>query len=243
MGYEDSDADARAVAGKAQPSTRVPLDRERILAAALSYIEEHGLPQLSMRKLGAELGVEGMSLYRYVPGREALLDGIVESIIDEMSLDEDVLREPEHGWQDYLQRLAHGVRRIALSHPRAFPLVASRPPEAPWLRPPLRSLRWVEAFLDGLTSEGFSDEAAVAAYRGFTSFLLGHLLLEVSTMGADVGPLDVLDEEALSARQGNLAGFPVVDRMSRQLAQDHSAAEFEESLENLLDRLALLLGN
>ena len=128
----------------------------------------------------AELGVEGMSLYRYVPGREALLDGIVESIIDEMYLDEDVLHKPEHGWQDFLQRFAHGVRRIALSHPRAFPLVASRPPEAPWLRPPLRSLRWVEAFLDGLTSEGFSDEAAVAAYRGFTSFLLGHLLLEVS---------------------------------------------------------------
>ena len=142
-----------------------------------------------------------MSLYRYVPGREALLDGIVETIIDEMSLDEDVLPKPEYGWQDFLQRFAHGVRRIALSHPRAFPLVASRPPKAPWLRPPLRSLRWVEAFLDGLTSEGFSDDAAVAAYRGFTSFLLGHLLLEVSTMGADVGPLDVLDEEAATEQR------------------------------------------
>ena len=135
MVNEDIDADARAVEGKPRPSSRVPLDRERILAAALSYIEEHGLPQLSMRKLGAELGVEGMSLYRYVPGREALLDGIVESIIDEMYLDEDVLHEPTHGWQDFLQRLAHGVRRTALSHPRAFPLVASRPPEAPWLPP------------------------------------------------------------------------------------------------------------
>ena len=91
MANEDIDADARAVEGKPRPSSRVPLDRERILAAALSYIEEHGLPQLSMRKLGAELGVEGMSLYRYVPGREALLDGIVESIIDEMYLDEEVL--------------------------------------------------------------------------------------------------------------------------------------------------------
>jgi AcrR family transcriptional regulator len=239
MASEDIDADARAVAGRPQPSSRVPLDRERIIATALGYIEQHGLPSLSMRKLGAELGVEGMSLYRYVPGREALLDGIVESIIDEMSLDEDVLEKPEHGWQDFLQRFAHGVRRVALSHPRAFPLVASRPPEAPWLRPPLRSLRWVEAFLDGLTSEGFSDDAAVAAYRGFTSFLLGHLLLEVSTMGADLGPLDVLDEAATSQRQG-FAGFPLVDRMSGQLAQDHSVAEFEESLENLLDRLTLL---
>jgi AcrR family transcriptional regulator len=195
---------------------------------------------LSMRKLGAELGVEGMSLYRYIPGREELLDALVETIIDEMYVDEDVLGSPEHGWQDFLQRLAHGVRRVALSHPRAFPLVASRPPEAPWLRPPLRSLRWVESFLSGLTSEGFSDEAAVAAYRGFTSFLLGHLLLEVSTLGADVGPLDVLNEDSASSQRETLREFPLVHRLSGELAQDHAGVEFEESLENLLDRLALL---
>ena len=57
-------------------------------------------------------------------------------------------------------------------------------------------------------------------------------------MGADVGPLDVLDEEASPER--DCSQFPLVDRMSTQLAQDHSAAEFEESLENLLDRLTLL---
>ena len=50
------------------------------------------------------------------------------------------------------------------------------------LRPPLRSLRWVELFLAGLTKEGFSDTAAVQAYRAFTSFLLGHLLLEVAML-------------------------------------------------------------
>ena len=240
MAEDDIDADVRAIQGKPQSSARVPLDRDRIIAAASSYIEEHGLPQRSMRKLGAELGVEGMSLYRYVPGRESLLDALVETIVDEMNLDQDVLQVPEHGWEDFLQRLAHGVRRIALSHPRAFPLVASRPPEAPWLRPPLRSLRWVESFLNGLTSEGFSDKAAVAAYRGFTSFLLGHLLLEVSTLGADVGPLDVLNEETGATQQKTVGEFPLVERMSGPLAQDHAAAEFEESLENLLDRLTLL---
>jgi AcrR family transcriptional regulator len=240
MAEDHIDADARAIEGKPQPSARVPLDRDRIVAAASGFIEEHGLPQLSMRKLGAELGVEGMTLYRYVPGREALLDALVETIVDEMYLDDDVLQTPVHGWEDYLQRLAHGVRRIALSHPRAFPLVASRPPEAPWLRPPLRSLRWVETFLHGLTSEGFSDKAAVEAYRGFTSFLLGHLLLEVSTLGADVGPLDVLDEEASAAQHGTVAEFPLVKRMSSQLAEDHAAIEFEDSLENLLDRITLL---
>lgn len=232
------DADAVLVGGRLPPSARVPLDRERIVAAAVSFIDEFGLAGLSMRRLGGILGVEAMSLYRYVPGREDLLDAVVESIVEEMREDADVLEVPRDGWQDFLQRLAHGVRRVALSHPKAFPLVASRPAEAPWLRPPLRSLRWVESFLDGLTGEGFTDDAAVGAYRAFTSFLLGHLLLEVSALGADVGPLDVLDDGADLTT--SLAPYPTVSRLRGPLAEDHSAIEFEESLENLLERIALI---
>jgi hypothetical protein len=52
-----------------------------------------------------------------------------------------------------------------MTHPKVFPLVASRPAEAPWLRPPLRSLAWVETFLTALMDEGFSEDGAVAAYR------------------------------------------------------------------------------
>lgn len=232
------DGDAQAVAGEWPASTRVPLDRGRIIRAAVAFIDEAGLAGLTMRRLGASLDVEAMSLYRYVPGREDLLDAVVCAIIDEMYDDADVLQEPTDGWQDFLQRLAHGVRRVALAHPRAFPLVASRPPEAPWLRPPLRDLRWVESFLQGLDSEGFGEEAAVAAYRAFTSFLLGHLLLEVSAHGADVGPLDVLDDD--EPQSPALDGYPMVRRLQGPLSQDHSAAEFEESLENLLERLTLL---
>ncbi|MFC7575244.1 TetR/AcrR family transcriptional regulator [Klenkia terrae] len=115
--------------------TRVPLDRARIIDGAIAFVDAHGLPMLTMRRLGAALGVEAMSLYRYVPGREDLLDGVVDTVVDELFADPDVLLEPEHGWQDYLQRLAHGVRRIALTHPALFPLVATRPPSAPWVRP------------------------------------------------------------------------------------------------------------
>lgn len=232
------DADAAAVDGNPVPSARIPLDRNRILTAAVNFIDDNGLLDLTMRKLGAMLGVEAMSLYRYVPGREELLDGVVDTIVSEMYDDEDVIHEPQDGWQDFLQRLAHGVRRIALAHPIAFPLVASRPPEAPWLRPPLRNLHWVESFLKGLISEGFSDAAAVAAYRAFTSFLLGHLLLEVSSLGADVGPLDTLDSG--ENESPDLLEYPEVRRLRSQLAEDQSAAEFEESLENLIDRIALL---
>lgn len=232
------DADAAIVAGEDPPSARQPLDRARIIRAAIAFIDESGLPGLSMRRLGNELGVEAMSLYRYVPGRESLLDGVVDAVIDEMRDDDQILDEPRDGWQDFLQRLAHGVRRVALAHPKVFPLIASRPPEAPWLRPPLRSLQWVEAFLNGLISEGFSDEAAVTAYRAYTSFLLGHLLLEVSALGGDVGPLDVIDDGE-SANEKEMV-YETVGRLGSALAEDHSAAEFEEALEDLLNRLALV---
>ncbi len=233
-----SDVDADVVAGKEPPSARTHLTRERIVAAAVIYIHDSGLAGMTMRRLGARLGVEAMALYRYVPGKEDLLDAVVEAIVDRLDEDDDVLVEPTNGWQDFLQRLAHGMRRVALANPKAFPLVASRPPEAPWLRPPLRSLRWVEVFLNALVSEGFDDDSAVVAYRAFSSFLLGHLLLEVSGHGADLGPLDVLTDPEPS---GSLADYPTVQRLSGQLAENHAAAEFEDALENLLDRLALLL--
>ncbi len=232
------DADAAVVAGEPLPSSRVPLDRDRIITAAIEFIDEQGLPGLTMRRLGDALGVEAMSLYRYVPGKEDLLDAVVDSLVMSMEMDPEVLSAPEDGWQDFLQRLAHGVRRVALEHPKAFPLVASRPPEAPWLRPPLRSIDWVESFLDGLISEGFTDDSAVGGYRAFTSFLLGHLLLEVATHGADVGPLDVLDDG--SPDYTGLENAPTVRRLRSALSEDHAGIEFEEALENLLDRMALL---
>jgi AcrR family transcriptional regulator len=232
------DADAPSVAGETPRSTRVPLDRNRIVAAAIDFIDEQGLSGLTMRRLGDRLGVEAMSLYRYVPGKEDLLDAVVDSLVAGMEQDDEVLLVPRDGWQDFLQRLAHGVRRVALEHPKAFPLIASRPTEAPWLRPPLRSLDWVDAFLTGLTNEGFTDDAAVGGYRAFTSFLLGHLLLEVATHGADIGPLDVLEDGATV--DDGLEPYPAVRRLRAALSEDHAALEFEESLENLLERMALI---
>ena len=217
-------------------SGRAGLDRRRVLGAAIELIDRHGLGALTMRRLGAHLGVEAMALYRYVPGREQLLDGVVESVIDELYGDPDVLLAASHGWQDYLQRLAHGVRRIALAHPEVFPLVATRPPAAPWVRPPLRSLRWVESFLEAMIDSGFSEEAAVAAYRAYSSFLLGHLLLEVSQKGVKISPEDHPDGVP-DATGTDLGAYPTVVRLEALLSLDESAAEFEEALENLLGRL------
>lgn len=243
-GAEDPDTpEARGGAAAVIPAAipgagRTALDRRRVLGAAVAFIDENGIDALTMRRLGAYLGVEGMALYRHVSGRDGLLDGIVETVIDELYGDPDVHLEPTHGWQEYLQRLAHGLRRIALAHPQVFPLIATRPPAAPWVRPPLRSLRWVESFLGALTGSGFSDETAVAAYRAYTSFLLGHLLLEVSQQGVPISSRDEPDGDMPAV---NLDDYPHLCRLQPMLSQDESAAEFEESLENLIDRLERLL--
>lgn len=218
---------------------RQALDRRKVIDAAVAYVDRNGLRQLTMRSLGAELGVEAMSLYRYVPGREDLLEGILEAVIDELYGDPEVLLSARGNWQDYLQRLAHGVRRVALHHPNLFPLVATRPPTAPWIRPPLRSLRWIDSFLDSLIESGFSDKAAVAAYRAFSSFLLGHLLLEVAAAGAAIGPSD--DDDAMAPEAVDLSDYSRLTQLQHYLSEDRSAEEFEESLENLIDRLERLV--
>jgi len=223
-----------AAAGGAGAVGRRGIDQRRILVAAVEFIDEYGLRALTMRALGARLGVEAMSLYYYVPGKESLLDGVVETVIDDLYGDPHVHMQTA-SWQDYLQRLAHGVRRIALAHPQVFPLIASRPPAAPWVRPPLRSLRWMENFLDNLIGCGFDDAAAVAAYRAFSSFLLGHLLLEVSAQGVDTGPVEEADPG--TPESADLQGYPQLSRLKPELRQDHSEEEFEQSLESLLDRL------
>jgi AcrR family transcriptional regulator len=214
------------------------LTRQRILQSAVEFIDREGLPSLTMRRLGGSLGVEAMALYRYVPSREDLLDGIVETVLDDLHHDPEVHLHAEHGWQDYLQRLAHGIRRVALAHPAVFPLVATRPPEAPWIRPPLRSLPWLESFFTVLADNGFNDETAVVVYRAYTTFLLGHLLLEVTHQGVvlttedEAEPPDAPDSDAFG-----LADYPRLRALESMLDEDETVTEFEEALESLLDRL------
>jgi len=225
---------------------RRALSRRTILDEAIVAIDEHGLTALTMRALGARLGVEAMALYRYVNGREDLLEGVVDTLVDRIGIDPGQRLEPVEGWQAFLQWLAHAVRQVAVEHPAIFPLVATRHPAAPWLRPPLRSLRVVEEFLDGLVSRGFSDRQAVEAYRIFTSFLLGHLLLESSAQGARTGPVDEpLDEGGADVesptRRVDVSDYPVLTRTAGLLAVDRTEEEFETALEALLDRLDRLL--
>ena len=153
----------RHVAGDVGSRRPPPLSVGLILSTAIGLMDSEGAQGLTMRRLGEALGVEAMSLYHHVNGREDLLEGVVDQLVDQIRVAPEAAGEPTPGWQSVLQLLAHEVRELALAHPKIFPLIATRHPAAPWLRPPLRSLRVVEEFLRALTSRGFSDAQAARA--------------------------------------------------------------------------------
>nr|WP_278189673.1 TetR/AcrR family transcriptional regulator C-terminal domain-containing protein [Brevibacterium sp. ZH18] len=210
------------------------MHRRDVVQAAIAFIDEYGVQALTMRRLGASLDVEAMALYRHVPGREELLSAAVSELIDNL-FDDDLMQETPSSWERYLQCVAHATRRMALKHPKVFPLMISQPPEAPWLRPPLRSIRWVEHFLFSLNHYGFSDNHAVASYKAFTSFLLGDLLLQVSAMDSDATPIPADTREEQDDE--DLEDFPTVQRLQSKLAQNHSDREFSDGLDDLIERI------
>lgn len=225
---------------------RPTLDRERIVTAALELIDASGVESLSMRSLGKHLGFEAMALYRHVEGREDLLEAVVGRLMSDLQLPQGT-----SSWQDYIEQVAHQVRALAHRHPRAFPLVATRHPAAPWLRPPMRSLAVVEHFLSTLRQQGWPPPAAVEAYQAFSSFLLGYLLLEAANAGASAAPPDVTLDEGAGLGGGGphpgtdagteLQDYPAVQELRPLLEKDRSDAEFAAGLASLLTRLATRL--
>jgi TetR/AcrR family transcriptional regulator, tetracycline repressor protein len=226
---------------RSRPGRGLSLDR--IVTTTLELVDEQGIGAATMRAVSSRLGVRSMSLYRYVQDRDELFDAVVERIVNELADDPEVQLRPVDGWRPYLAGMAHGVRRYARAHPHAFPLVATRPPAAPWVNPPLRSLRWVEAMLTGLAREGFSDEQVLFTYRTFNSFLLGYLLLETSAMtlrdpkpgdGSFTGTDTVSDDGRGSA--GAAAANPVIGGLSPvRSAGQREALQDADSPRELLD--------
>ena len=74
----ESRAEAPGGGKKRAAPAKEQLSRERIVAAALDLVDEHGLEGLTMRALGQRLGVEAMALYYYFPSKAALLAAVSE---------------------------------------------------------------------------------------------------------------------------------------------------------------------
>jgi AcrR family transcriptional regulator len=100
------------------------LTREGIVDTALALVDRHGLAGLSMRRLGRELGVDPMAIYRHLPDKAALLDGIVDALHAEMDLDSPA---GTASWRQELATYAGRVREVLHRHPRAVAVFVTRP--------------------------------------------------------------------------------------------------------------------
>src|SRR6058998_1500093 len=100
-----------------QAERRVPLNRERVLRAAMSLVDDGGIGALSMRKLGQSLGVEAMSLYNHVANKGELIARMVDRVVDQFELPED---EPR--WDAAIRRCAISAHDVLIEHPWACSL-------------------------------------------------------------------------------------------------------------------------
>ncbi|GCD97558.1 TetR/AcrR family transcriptional regulator C-terminal domain-containing protein [Embleya hyalina] len=148
------------------------LSRARVLDAALALADRDGIAKLSMRRLGAELGVEAMTLYYYVPNKDAVLDGLVERIVA------SVAPRPSGPRAVWMGEFAHAFRAELLRHPAVVPLVATRPVATP------EALAAVERAAAALVAEGLAPLRAFQLLNAVTTFVIGHTLAELDPEGA-----------------------------------------------------------
>jgi len=184
------------------------LSCEAVVTAALALLDREGGEALTMRRVGAELGVEAMSLYRHVPSRGALLDGVAERLAAEMEC------APAGGdWAEALRALAAELRAVARRHPAAFELVGLRVLSSGAALAPL------EATLASLRAGGFTPARAIAAYRLVLAYARGYALSEIAGFAI---------EPAAPER------LPVIRSLHRRLASEPGEASYRAGLETIL---------
>ena len=167
-------------------STRRPaLTRDRVVSAALALVDRAGMDALSMRAVAAELGVEAMSLYRHVASKEALVEGIVARILDQIEVP-----PPGTPWREAMTRRALSTRVVFLEHPAAAILVESCATMTP------SRLAYADAVTGLLLADGFTPSQAYKAFLTLDSYVFGFLVQELGWPHPDAAaPVEVPSPE------------------------------------------------
>jgi AcrR family transcriptional regulator len=204
-------------------SAREPLSPARIIDAAVQVADDRGLGGVSMRTVGAQLGVEAMSLYHHVANKQALLDGLSSWVFDRMGV--PPVGEP---WRDAMSVHARSMRSVLVRHPWALTLMNSQ------RAPALGELAQYDAVLGILRGAGFGTRLAAHAVSVIDAYVYGFALTERNLPvepGADVTDLarDIAPPADLFPHLAELVEF--------MMAADGYvyADEFEYGLEVVLD--------
>lgn len=191
-----------------------------------------------MRRLGKELGVEAMSLYYHLPGKDGLLDGLAEALMEEIS-SAVALRSPDMtvDWKTDLRTRCLTARQVVMRHPWTPALFAARRSVPPAL------YSYVDRVIGLLVSAGFSYRIAHRALHALGSQMFG-FVQELFSPPSSGGKLDVRESEAEFARMAD--ALPNISAMiaaevhqvsDPKIGWCDSQAEFEFTLDLLLDGL------
>ncbi|MFJ3669977.1 TetR/AcrR family transcriptional regulator [Streptomyces sp. NPDC090106] len=229
-GADDDPAPARRAGDRGRYGR---LSRERVLASALDLVDRDGLSALSMRRLGAELGVEAMALYRYAASKDALLDGLVEAL--HLELEERLAAAPPRAdRRAELERIARETYAVCLTHPQVVPLLSTRMLAVPLARRPLATLRHHERVIALLQEAGLDADRSAAVFRAFTAWVLGYVSVELQAM------VDSPDEPDPAFRLGlhhmPAQELPRLRAAAPSLAERGGADGLAAGLDALLDR-------
>jgi AcrR family transcriptional regulator len=154
------------------------LSRERVLRTAIDLADRHGIGALTMRRLAQELGIEAMSLYHYVAGKDDILAGMVDQITSEIPLP-----DPAGDWKGAIRRTAIAEFEILSQHPWAASTTLSVKQTSQ------HRIRYMDWMLGTLRQAGFSEDVTDLGYHALESHIMGFTLWVV---GMNLGTQDEL---------------------------------------------------
>lgn len=177
-----------------RPARPVPLDRQRIVDAAIALADEGGLEAVSLRKVAARLDAGPMRLYGFISTKEELFDLMVDEVQAEI-LPESRPRD----WREALSTLAHRTRETALRHEWLADLLGGRPALGP------NGLAVTETTLAAL--DGHTDiDTVMRAVETVSAYATGAIRREIANLRAERA-------SGLSKHDWQRANGPHVTRM------------------------------
>ncbi|MEV0938765.1 TetR/AcrR family transcriptional regulator C-terminal domain-containing protein [Micromonospora wenchangensis] len=226
------------MAEQAETLRRTPLNRDRILRAAVTLADGAGIESLSMRNLAQELGVVPMALYKHVANKDELLDGMIDVVVGEIEP-----LTPGVGWQPAIRRRVLSARQVLRRHPWASLAIESRSAATPAV------LGYLDSMIGALRAGGLSADLTHHVMHALGSRILGFSqeLFDASRQAGRTGPTTPAPPAPLPPEVA--ARFPHVAEIATAAAHDTGTVvgagcddqfEFEFALDLLLDGIERL---
>ncbi|WP_242612849.1 TetR/AcrR family transcriptional regulator C-terminal domain-containing protein [Janibacter limosus] len=149
---------------------RSPLTHAQVVDTALTILARVGLPDLTMRAIGSELGVQQSALYHHYANKQALLGSVADEILARGS------RTPSHDatWQERVRLRCQDLHAAVTGYPDGADLVMSMWAFGMGAQAPFDELRGL------LADAGLPDDVAPTAARTLLHFVYGHAYDEQS---------------------------------------------------------------